>query len=179
MDAWTVLAQIANVVTIFAALIAFFGLLSTWLTRPRIKVTADAWDPNSARINVWHSKGLSPARNFFLGQFTLGEDDIALAGEDMPWVSTLIPGDSRFISIYDTDEVVHSGKRNKRETRIRIEKPFGFIMGVSWQRPILRWLRTRQVVLWSQEERANGKTPVVLKGRKAARIYKAATTRPD
>lgn len=166
--------------TILAALVAFFGLLTTWLTRPHVEVTANSWDENSANVYLVHAKGSSPARNLYFGWGALDENGIARSGDGgYPWVPTLISGDSRFISVFDPDQVHHQGEPSDHEMRLPINKPFGIIMDLSWQRPMLPWLRTRRVVLWTQADRAAGKPPTVLKGRAAERAYRVAMTPPE
>jgi hypothetical protein len=180
VDGWSVVGRIADIVTIVAALIAFFGVLSAWLTRPRINVSAYSHDGNSAFVNVEHVKGSSPARNLYLAWGGLDEHGSARFGDGAnPWVPTLLPGDSRSLHIFDPGSVSFGSDPSDREVRLPISKPFGIVMDISWQRPTLPWLRSRRVVVWTQTARAAGEVPKVLKERAAARAYADAMKQPE
>lgn len=178
MDGWGALGRIADVVTILAALLAFFGLLTTWLTRPRIEVVTSMLG-RALYVSVQHTKGSSPARNLYLGLGFLDDHGIARAGDGlMPWASALLAGDSRLLVLYDPEDMTFGNEPNDQEMRFPLGPTSGVIVDISWQRPILPWLRTRRVLLWPRVDRAAGRLPALLKGRAAERAYRFAMPSP-
>lgn len=175
---WVVFGRIADAVTILAAALAFFGLLSTWLSRPRVEVTAYSTGPTDAYVNLTHVKGSSPLRNLYYGMGILNADGVAMAGGDGPLTPTLLAGEGWYFRLYDPEVLTIQGDPQPKETRITTKRPWGVILDLSWQRPLLPWLRTRRVVVWSQEDREAGMAPVVLKGRAAQAAYSKAMTPP-
>ncbi len=177
MDFWAIFGRTADGLTIVAAVIAFLGVASSWLSRPRLTISAHAISPDSAVINILHSAGSSPARNIFVGWGMLDFGGRAVSGDGPnPWVSVLMPGEYRMVSIYDPTHFSFGGDPDDHEMRQGIPREFGFIADLSWQRPMLPWLRIRRVVVWTVEARAVGSSPIVLAGRTAKKWYASATT---
>jgi hypothetical protein len=166
---WVVFGRVADALTIIAALVAFFGVLSTWLSRPRVEITTHCSGPTDSYVTLTHRAGSSPLRNLHYGMGVLNEDGIAMAGGDGPLTPTLLAGESWYFRLYDPDILTIQGDPRPKETRISAKQPWGVILDLSWQRPLLPWSRTRRVVAWSQSDREAGRPPVVLKGRAAAR----------
>lgn len=180
MDPSTVVGWIANILTIVAAIIALLGVAATWLTRPRLQLTAHAHSAASASINLHHGKGSAPARNLYLGWGAgIGDDGIAMMGDGGGlWTTMLVPGTGRTLTIFDPKEMFFSSPASESETRFEAPAPAGFIAELSWQRTMVPWLRTNRVVLWSKAARIAGEPPIVLKGRAGARAYASAMSAP-
>ena len=185
MDGWITTEHVADVLTIAAAGLAFLGVMSTWLSRPRITVSATANDANSAFVWLSHAKGSSPARNLYLGFGVLDDHNVAQSGEGSgPWYGILLAGESRTIEIFDPMQSFHvtsDGKpasASSTQTWFQVSKPDGVILDLSWQRPMLSWLRVRRVAIWTKQSRANGKSPVILTGWRASKAYSTAFKPP-
>jgi hypothetical protein len=117
-----VIGRVADVLTIFAAAIAFFGVGSAWLSRPRLTVTADADDANSARIVLAYQKGSSRARNLYYGWLSSDEKGIVHSGDGPnAWRPAIIPGETQLVEVFDPDEVHHMDKPGDHETRLCIK----------------------------------------------------------
>ncbi|GAA4063675.1 hypothetical protein GCM10022282_26450 [Agromyces indicus] len=175
MQAWSSIGQAADLLTIVAALLAISGAMSSWLTRPRVSVTATARGADSAQVYVTHVGGSRPARNLYYGIGILDDVGAARSGDlSSPWHLELVPGASYYFEIFDPENVVFAGPKGERETRIPLKRPSGLVLDVSWQRPLLPWLRTRRVIVWSVSDRGSGRHPRVLRGRKAARVFDSA-----
>lgn len=173
-------SSLADILTIVAALIAIFGIGATWLGRPRVRVHLSNSGAGSASLSVHHEKGVRPAEHFFLSFGALNPQGRAVFGHGAePWFESLVPGDTRSITIYDPAVVSFSGGPGIGETRTELDRDYGFIVEFSWPRPLLVWRRQSRVVLWSRERRREGLPPVLLKGHKARAAYKVAMTPPD
>ena len=179
MQTWSVLGPVADILTILAAMLAFSGAITSLLTRPRVVVSATSDDPLAAFIAIQHDRGQRPARNIFRGEGVLDENDIAQSGEGAgPWLPVLNPGDYRNIHVFDPAQYFFGGEPNERETRMPISLPYGLILDISWDHPVLPFLRTRRVVLWTSSERFAAKPPTVLRGRAANRAFRIAMQTP-
>jgi len=175
LDSWTVVGNVADVATLFATVLALFGLVTAWLSRPRVTVTADAMSPDWMRIQVAHSKGSNSARNLNLNWGGLNDRGVAMFGDGSSlWGPVLVAGDSGSIEFFDSAGMSYGSEPGPREIRIEVKKPNGLIVSVSWQRPVFSWLRTQRVVLWTTKQRAAGKKPTILRGFQAWRVFKKA-----
>lgn len=174
---WIALGRLADVVTIAAATLAFFGVLATWLSRPRLTFTVDGTG-DSARISFRHARGSSPARNLDVEFAILRPDGVASSGDGgrqwTGWPPNFYPGEFRFITVYDPRSSHMGSEPLPQEKRIVLGRPTGFICVISWQRPMLPWLRTRRVVMWTEEQRSARKSPTLTRGWKASRVLSKA-----
>ncbi|GAA1955050.1 hypothetical protein [Agromyces allii] len=176
METWVALGRVADLVTLLAAALAFSGLASTWLTRPRVSFTAQ-WDSKDlATLRVQHFKGASPARNLYLGYAKFDESGALRSGElSSPWLATLVPGEAHTITLFDPKGATFGSPPSATERRIPVPQLGGIVVDVSWQRPMLPWLRTRRVYVWRAKSALLG-APIgsMVTGRAATKLLKAA-----
>jgi hypothetical protein len=174
-DGWSTVSHWADLLTIAAALIAFVGVLSTVLSMPRLSFVTNYASPDLASLSVFHSKGSSVARNISIGIEFLEADGKARSGDGRIGGDNreLMLGSSIWIQVHDRS-VTMSPTVSTSELRIELDKPRGFLLTVTWQRPLLPWMRARRIFRWTQAERAAGTKPVLLAGLAARRAVKAA-----
>jgi hypothetical protein len=176
---WNIVGNVADLATLFATILAILGLLTAWLSRPRLTVAANAMSPDALMIRVAHSKGSNSARNLNLSWGGLNADGRAMFGDGSSlWGPVFVAGDSGSITFYDPAGMSWGSPPEPHEIRIEVKKPHGLVVSVSWQRPVLSWLRTQRVVLWTVTERAAGTQPRVLEGARAWSQFRKAMKVP-
>ena len=175
---WIALGRVADVLIIFAALLAFFGALATWLSRPRLKIEPVLTGRStSTTILVRHEKGMLPARNVRLRWAALNVKGAAVRGDgESPWMAEMYPGSYRTLVFYDATEHFFADSPDPRfEHRQEVPKSEGILIEVSWQRTVLSWLRVRRVIVWAQADRIAMHPPKVMRGLVGATAFDRAT----
>ena len=137
MDGWIIFGRVADCLTVAAALIALFGVLSAWLSRPRLMVSFQYDGGSSATFYVFHKTGAQPARNLFLGWGALDQNGTAVFGDgSSPWESVLLSGDSRSATFYDPLQHFFGSPPHDREIRREVGGMYGLVVDVTWQHPL-------------------------------------------
>lgn len=168
-DVWVVISRVGDVAGLIATAVALTGLAYALLVRPRLNVFAEHQGGDRLLVFVWHQSGAAPAHNVCWRWASLLGDGRALAAESGgTWgvsPSTVLSGEYRHIEFTDGPTSTLPGFTSVHHVQVPL--PYGVLCEVSWQRPLLPWLRARSVIRWSQEDRAAGRGPVRLVGRRA------------
>ena len=172
-------SSIADYATIVASVIAVAGVVAIWLSRPRVAVDVQVDNQNSASISVRHRKGTAPIRSLHYALIGLNEAGESRYGDGMGlWAPEIVEGSWALLSLYDPAEVQWSGELRDFELRRDVTGEYGVLVGLSWQRPLLPWLRAYRTVIWPLTVRREGGPMQVISGRAAKRAFERASKSP-
>lgn len=171
---WSAFGRAADVLTVIAAVVALAGLLWTWMVRPRLDVSVSYSDDYHVLISIRHAKGAAPARYLSLGRVWLDASGRSKAGDASPlWLPELLPGAWQSITMFDPGRYFQTPPPPP-ESSVELGADDGAVCYVSWQRPLVPWLRTGVAVSWLPSDRAAMRPPTVTKGRTGLKQFRAA-----
>jgi hypothetical protein len=176
---WTVLARTADIVGLIAFAVVIVGVISALITRPRLRIQRIvAGDILTVRID--YRTGSRPARNvnvMFRGIDNAGH---SVTGADSIWRRhDLLPGDGQWIVVYNAMPTSPPLQPDSNAVRVEVPMPSGVLLSVTWDHASLPGLKSRWVVVWTEDARGKGGAPTILKGHSALDAIQVAMRRSD
>lgn len=175
---WIIAGNVAAVATVVATALALYGIVSTWLTRPRVKLRIDGdnhLDPSFARTDatiVLANEGRSQSLRNVSYAYAATKDGKPEFGDGVvPWVTEWPAGYWRRIHIYDPEVLHFGGEAREEEERLILPAKHGVVLDLRWGGPMAPWRRVRRIIQWTEADRDAGLPPVVVKGRRGRRAW--------
>jgi hypothetical protein len=172
-DAWLGFSRAADVLTVVAAAIAILGVISAWLSRPRLTIHPFI-SQSVLTVSIINSRGSRPAYNLdwiWEGLNDLGE---ARHGTGEPWQNALHPGEGRTLYLYPVDTQLDYATDPRDVTLPHLLPDEGALVVFRWKHPVVTWVRAWAMLLWTRDAREASQPPELLRGIAAWRAYRAA-----
>lgn len=157
--------QIANWTTIAAGVIAIGGVVSAYLSRPRLELRLS--HSANVSVNLSNGRGGRPVKDITVSQSILDPQGRPLRGDGhMPLISALHRGDFARIELHDPDECIHMDPPQEKEIRFDVRPGEIALIPITWQSAILPWTRSGRLVIWR-----HGSEPRMFKWSRTHRAY--------